>query len=276
MSEVNNSMRDERDMSVAKQTLKDKLMVIILLETAKDYKEMDSDLVTECVDFLMELEGKERLTKKEIEQRVKEIPFKGKVTALSSYAKRRIRAKRLAIIAAVLAVLITLFGIISVASGDIFDEIFKKVGNYIFELAEGSQVEYDNITFTKLNEKKTYSSIEELIKDEQIDILYPTWLPENEKIVKVLYLQSDSSEIYIMECGIPEHSIEIDVGSGSAWLEDLKLNCTEKEISGYFVYYMETPQYMQASFIYENNVYIIKSDTEDNLFRIIENLKEIK
>ena len=64
-------MRDERDETLAKQTLKDKLMVIILLETAKDYKEMDSDLGTECVDFLMELEGKERLTKKEIEQRVK-------------------------------------------------------------------------------------------------------------------------------------------------------------------------------------------------------------
>lgn len=40
------------------QTLKDKLTAIILLETAKDYKDMDSDLVTECVDFLSELEGK--------------------------------------------------------------------------------------------------------------------------------------------------------------------------------------------------------------------------
>ena len=44
------------------QTLKDKLTAIILLETAKDVKEMDSDLVTECVDFLSELEGRERTT----------------------------------------------------------------------------------------------------------------------------------------------------------------------------------------------------------------------
>ena len=267
-------MRDERDMSAAKQTLKDKLMVIILLETAKDYKEMDSDLVTECVDFLMELEGKERLTKKEIEQRVKEIPFKGKVTALNSYAKRKIRAKRLAIIAAVLAVLIALFGIISVASGNAFDEIFKKVGNYIFELTEGSRVEYDNITFTKLNEKKTYSSIEELVKAEQMDILYPTWLPENEKIVKVWYLDEGGLENYTLQCGTPKHSIEIDLGTDVA--EDIKIECTEKEISGHLVYCINSTQYVQASFVYKNNVYLVKTDTEDNLFRIIENLKEIK
>lgn len=266
-------MRDERDMSAAKQTLKDKLMVIILLETAKDYKEMDSDLVTECVDFLMELEGKERLTKKEIEQRVKDIPFKGKVTALSSYAKRKIRAKRLAIIAAVLAVLIALFGIISVASGNTFSEMFRKMGESLYELLDGETMEYDNITFTKLNEKKTYSSIEELIKDEQIDILYPTWLPENEKIVKVWYLDEGGLENYTLQCGTPKHSVEIDLGTDVA--EDITLECQKKEFVGYLVYYEVKPQFAQANFIHKNNVYLVKTDTEDNLFRIIENLKEI-
>lgn len=266
-------MRDERDETLAKQTLKDKLMVIILLETAKDYKEMDSDLVTECVDFLMELEGKERLTKKEIEQRVKEIPFKGRITALNSYAKRKIRAKRLAIIAAVLAVFITLFGIISVASGNTFSEMFRKMGESLYELLDGETMEYDNITFIKPNETKEYSSIEELVKDEGIEILYPTWLPENEKIVKVWYLIEDGLEKYMLQCKDPIHSISIDVDSDL--LSSVKADCVKKEIAGYLVYYTETTQYLQVSFEYKNNVYIVKSDTEDNLFRIIENLKEI-
>ncbi len=266
-------MRDERDMSAAKQTLKDKLMVIILLETAKDYKEMDSDLVTECVDFLMELEGKERLTKKEIEQRVKEIPFKGKVTALNSYAKRKVRAKRLAIIAAVLAVLIALFGIISVASGNTFSEMFRKMGESLYELLDGETMEHDNITFIKPNETKEYSSIEELVKDEGVEILYPTWLPENEKIVKIWYVKDDKSELYVMHCNTPEYSIDIDINTVLA--EDVKKDCVRKEIAGYLIYYEIAPQYVQANFFYKNNVYRIKSDTEDNLFRIIENLKEI-
>ncbi len=266
-------MRDERDMSAAKQTLKDKLMVIILLETAKDYKEMDSDLVTECVDFLMELEGKEKLTKKEIEQRVKDIPFKGKVTAISSYAKRKIRAKRLAIIAAVLAVLITLFGIASIASGNTVVELFRKIGDSIYELLDGNPMNYDNITLIKPNETKEYSSIEELVKDEEIEILYPTWLPENEKIVKVWYINEDKSERYLLQCKKPIHSISVEINRDL--LASVKSDCVKKEIAGYLVYYTETTQYLQVSFEYKNNVYIAKSDTEDNLFRIIENLKEI-
>ena len=266
-------MRDKRDMSEVKQTLKDKLMAIILLETAKDYKEMDSDLVTECVDFLMELEGKERLTKKEIEQRVKEIPFKGKVTALNSYAKRKVRAKRIAIIAAVLAVIVTLFGIISIATGNTFSQLFRKMGVSMYEELEDAPMEYDNITFIKPDGTKEYSSIEKLAKDEGIEILYPTWLPENEKIVKVFYIYEENLERYILQCNIPTHSVSIEVNNYLP--ETLKSNCIEKEIAGISIYYEITPQYVQANFIYKEDVYRVKSDTEDNLFRIIENLKEI-
>ena len=236
-------MRDERDMSAEKQTLKDKLMVIILLETAKDYKEMDSDLVTECVDFLMELEGIKRLTKEEIEQRVNAIPFKDKVTALNSYAKKKVAAKRIAIIAAVLAVLITLFGLFAIASGDTFSEFFRQMGDSIYELLDRNPMDYENITLIKPNETKTYSSIEDLVKDEEIEILYPTWLPENEKIVKVLYVQGDEFEptMYVMQCGAKGYGIDIVVGNDLS--ENLRQNCTEKEIAGYSIYYETTKRF---------------------------------
>ena len=266
-------MGSKRDFSAERQSLRDKLMAIILLETSKDYKEMDSDLVTECVDFLMELEGKEKLTKSEIEQRVNAIPFKDKVTAIGSYAKKKIRAKRLAVIAAVLAVIVALFGIIAIASGDFFDEFLRNMGNSFHEWIESGPKEHGNITLYKPNETKTYSSIEELAESEGIEILYPSWLPENEKIISIWHLVQGESEIYLLHCDVPNHSLEIDIGSDLT--ETLKLNCTEKELAGFLVYYEKTPQYIQANFVYKNNRYIVKSDTEDNLFRIIENLKEI-
>lgn len=267
-------MREERDMPIEKQTLKDKLMAIILLETAKDYKEMDSDLVTECVDFLMELEGKERLSRKEIEQRVKAIPFKGKVTAINSYAKRRIRAKRLAIIAAVLAAFIALFGMFAIASGNTADDLFRQIGNYLLQMSEGSSIEYNDITFVKPGETEKYSSIEELAESEGIKILYPTWLPDNEKIVEVWYMDVDGSERYFMYCDKTEYSIDVFIDKDLS--EQTKSNCLEKEVAGCLVYYLNAEECIQANFVYENNLYNIHSDTEDNLFRIIENLKEIK
>lgn len=266
-------MGNRQDFRAEKQSLKDKLMAIILLETSKDYKEMDSDLVTECVDFLMELEGKQKLTKAEIEQRVNAIPFKGKVTAIGSYAKKKMRAKKLAVIAAVLAMIAALFGIIAVASGDFLDELIMKLDDSFHEWIEYGPKEYGDITFYTSDETKTYSSIEELAESEGIEILYPTWLPENEKIISIWHLVEGESERYLLQCDVPTHGLEIDIGFGLT--ENLKLNCTEKEISGYSVYYKEYKQYIQANFVYKNNRYIVKSDTEDNLFRIIENLKEI-
>ncbi len=266
-------MENNHDKATGNQTLKDKLMAIILLETAKDYKKMDSDLVTECVDFLMELEGKERLTKEEIEQRVKEIPFKGRVMALNSYAKKKLRAKRIAIIAAVLAVLITLFGILAIGSGDTITEFFRQMGDSIHELLDGSPKEYDNITFYKYDETKTFSSLEEFAKSEGIEVLYPTWLPENEKIVNVWYLIDNGAERYLLEFNDTFYSIEISINTELP--EDYILNFAERECAGHLVYYKKENEYIQANFVHDNDLYYVKADTEDNLFRIIENLKEI-
>lgn len=266
-------MGNKQDMNASNQTLKDKLMAIILLETSKDYKEMDSDLVTECVDFLMELEGKQRLTKAEIEQRVNAIPFKGKVTAIGSYTKKRLRAKRLAVIAAILAVIVALFGIIAIASGNTFSELLRNMGNSFHEWIESGPKEHGDITLYKSDVTKTYSSIEELAESEGIEILYPTWLPENEKIINVWHLVEGESERYLLQCKNPNHTIEIKVNYELT--ESLKMNCIEKEIAGRLIYYIKTPQYIQANLVYKNNRYIVNSDAEDNLFRIIENLKEI-
>lgn len=266
-------MGNRQDFRAEKQSLKDKLMAIILLETSKDYKKMDSDLVTECVDFLMELEGKEKLTKKEIEQRVHAIPFKGKMTAISSYTKKRLRAKRIAVIAAILAVIVALFGIIAVASGDFYEGFLRNMGNSIHEWLESGPKEHGNITLYKSDVTETYSSIEELVKSERIEILYPSWLPENEKIISIWHFVDGESEEYLLQCDVSNHSMEIKFNYELT--ETLKMNCTEKEIAGYLVYYEKTPKGVQANFVYKNNRYALKSDTEDNLFRIIENLKEI-
>lgn len=265
-------MGNKQDFSAERQSLKDKLMAIILLETSKDYKEMDSDLVTECVDFLMELEGKERLTKAEIEQRVNAIPFKGKVTAIGSYTKKRLRAKRLAVIAAILAVLLALFGIIAVSSGRDSSELLRRLGYAVIEMFGGETAEYGNVTLNKSNETKKYNSIEELLKDEKIEILYPTWLPENEKIVTVMYV-SKQSDVYIFKSNDDKYSIFVTINNSVT--DDIKFDCLIKEINGFTVYYFESDMFTQGVFEYKNNLYSVKSDTLENLFKTIECLEEI-
>lgn len=267
-------MENKHDITAERQSLKDKLMAIILLETSKPCREMDSDLVTECVDFLMELEGKERLTKSEIEQRVNEIPFKGKVTAIGSYTKKKVRAKRLAVIAAVLAVIIALFGIFAIASGDTFSELFRQMGSSLLDMLDKGNADYNGITIYKPNETKEYSSINELVEEEGIEILYPSWLPENEKIVSVIYFVEGETKTYSLQCDNPAYSISIVLDSELN--DNLKSDCTEKEIAGHTVYYDFKDTFYQANFIYNNDTYRIKAYTENDLFKIIENLEEIE
>ena len=266
-------MGNNHDKTAENQTLKDKLMAIIVLETAKDYKKMDSDLVTECVDFLMELEGIQRLTKEEIEQRVNEIPFKGKVTALNSYAKKKLRAKRIAVIAAVLAVLITLFGIFAIGSGGVIEDFVRKVGNSISEILNGGPVEYSGVTIYENDKTISYSSLEELKESEDIEILYPSWLPGDEKIVEIYHTVLGESEEYNL-CTV-DFGCVIEIIIAADLNEEVKLSCKKKEVTGHTVYYFDAPDCVQGDFVYENNLYHVNADTEDDLFRIIENLKEI-
>ena len=77
-----------------------------------------------------------------------------------------------------------------------------------------------------------------------------------------------------MYCNKREYSVDVDINADFSEIFS-KAGCVEKEIAGYSVYYLETAQCIQANFVYKNNFYAVHSDTEDNLFRIIETLNEI-
>lgn len=266
-------MRDELDYSLEKASLKRKLLAIILLESSKPYKKMNSALVTECVDFLWELEGKEGLTKEETERRISEIPFIGKPVDIGSHIKNKIKAKRLALIAAIIAILFALFGVVAVSMGSDSAELIRKIGNAIVEMFNGETVESGNVTLIKPDETKYYDSIEELLKEEEIDVLYPGWLPENAEITSVMYSLEGKSETYWFSCKNPNFGMFVCLNQRVT--EDIKLSCKSKIFNGYTCYYFIEDGYAQADFEYNNKLYTVKSDTEENLFGIIQNLKEI-
>ncbi len=269
-------MGNKNDFSAERQSLKDKLMAIILLETSKDYKEMDSDLVTECVDFLMELEGKERLTKAEIEKRVSEIPFKGKVTAINSYAKKKIRAKRLAVIAAVLAVLLAIFSIVAISFTNSEDGLINRFANYIGEIMNGGDHEkFDNIELIKANESKTFSSVENLVRDEKISILFPTWLPEDERIIKCWHIDDEiDGKYYIFQCENSQYSMSVYLEKTIS--DEIKSDNPLKIVGSLSVYTIREDGVVQCMFEHNGYYYSIDANTEEDLLKIIENLKEIE
>lgn len=268
-------MGTKQDMNASKQTLKDKLMAIILLESSKPYKEMDSNLVTECVDFLMELEEKQRLTKAEIKKKVDEIPFHGKITAIGSHVKKKIRTKRIIVIAAVLAILLAIFSILVVSFTNAENSLIDRFAHYIVgDMKPGERIEIENIELIKPNETKTFSSIEELVRYENIAILFPTWLPDNSKIILVEYIDGVG--------GVSYNLSSEDSGSGITIYTEMKIpeeakaTNPSKNVGEHTVYITGIEGFIQADFEYNGYYYAVNAHTEEDVLKIIENLKEIK
>lgn len=269
-------MGNKQEMSNEKRTLRDKLTAIILLETSKPYKEMDSDLVSECVDFLMELEGTNRLTKAEIEQKINDIPFKGKVMAIGSYAKKKFKAKRIAVIAAVLAVLLAIFAIAAVSFTNAEDSLIDRFAHFINEeMNPGEHKNFDNIELIKHNESIFFSSVEEFAEHENIEILFPTWLPEENKITEIQYYFEDTTgEYYVLYCEDSLYSIAIEINKTIS--EEFKANNPSKKVEEHTVYIVCRGGIVQGHFEYNGCYYSVSAYTEEEVLKVIENFKEIK
>lgn len=266
------NMGNSNDYIHGYQSLKDKLLAIILLETSKPFEEIDCSLVDECIDFLMEIEGRKRLSEKEIIQRIGEIPFKDNILKFNETARRKVTAKRIAIVAAIMAVIIAIIGVMSIASEDIFGDLLAKFGKPFVEHLDSEAVKYGGIVMYNADETRDYDTIEELLKAEKIDMLYPSWLPEGVEIESTEYIVDNQEILYTIYCNNKVHSISM---YPEKMLDKEAKTNTCKEIKGLEVYYFSRNGVTQGNFIHKNNLYSITADSSDNLFKIIENLKEI-
>lgn len=266
------NMGNSNDYIHGYQSLKDKLLAIILLETSKSFEEIDCGLVDECIDFLMEIEGRKRLSEKEIIQRIGEIPFKDNILKFSETARRKVTAKRIAIVAAIMAVIIAIIGVMSIASEDIFGDLLAKFGKPFVEQLDTEAVKYGGVVMYNADETRDYDTIEELLKAEKIDMLYPSWLPEGVEIESTEYIVDNQEILYTIYCNNNVHSVSM---YPEKVLDERTKTNHCKEINGIEIYYFSENGVTQGNFIHKNNLYSVTADSIDNLFKIIENLKEI-
>ena len=126
-----------------------------------------------------------------------------------------------------------------------------------------------------MNESKTFSSEEELVRDEKLAILFPTWLPENEKITKCWYFSDiTSGGQYIFQCQNPKYSMTVYLETTIS--EKIKAEIPINKIGDLIVYIISEEDVVQGMFEHNGYFYAVNVDTEENLLKIIENLKEIE
>lgn len=163
----------------------------------------------------------------------------------------------------------------SAFSGSTPIELIESLGRRIFQIGENMPYNYGDMTFIRNGETKTYKSVEECLNQENINILYPSWLPGETKIESVRITNSTEGDIVLFR--FDSDSIRFSV----------ELYDTDLSV------YRENPEYMLEAFngiecfirngentgysiifIYDNYTYHMSIEDIDKLPSIMENLKQ--
>ena len=240
----------------------------------------DMELIRACAARLDELNGPVMTDEefwsviKKAEERMisgekENTPVDAPINAPARVVKKRKIWKKVWLVAAIVALLISAATMTATAFGfNIFD-YFKQVIN----LPVGGRVDQEGITFINSGKMKTYSSIDELLIEEEIDILYPSVLPNGAVIKQVnISKNANNGDLIQFIMNDPYTIVSVDTN-----VEDF--NVTGYMESVYIeehVYYLFSDDSFYAICNYDNCYYYIGSDSYENLILIIENMREVK
>jgi len=261
-----------------------KLELLRDLESEKPVEEMDVSLVMACVELILELRGETvNFTPEEVEEKVRKIPFVEETTTLNTPPKSvkgrstKVKSRKILLIAAIISILIAIFAVTSIAfDWNIFDELKNRFGT-VADTPVNEEVNINGITITSQGERRIYTTMEEALKKERINILYPSELPPNLKVnqlllyrentnYKVTFVFNDEKLLYSV---VLEQEVSVDIKSIANEIITINgIDCYLLEMNDIGI--------SQIHFDYNGNMYKLSYTNKQDLIEVIENLKELQ
>lgn len=267
-------------------TLQEKLKLIKFFEfllnkeVSKPLGEMNSEAVDDYIKILLHLQDKHvELSSDFINEQVRKI-FREEETAAPEAiktTKKHFNKKKIWLVAACISILVALFSIISVANDwNVFDFLSEKFGS-VHSAPFGKEQEINGISVWVYNKTKIYPSLEDALKAEKTDVLYPAALPEGLTIKGLTFTNVDSTDEIVVTFN--DDTLSIEICRDVSLSESTKDFATDvEEINNFTCYICEMPDVniCQISFEHKGDTYTFNHSSKELLIEIIENLKEIK
>lgn len=179
---------------------------------------------------------------------------------------RRIILRRFAIVA---AAIITIFATTTLVAAAFGVNIFEYLA-IVARQPKGSKIDVDKFTFHHNNETRKYSSIEQMIEEEDLNIMYPTVFPEGITMKDISYnVQTDGNACVQFVTNDIETNVQIVLSENQIIEDDIETT----EIEG-TIYRIQKGDFVSVSYYLNNNTYYISAKSLDDAFLIIENMKE--
>ena len=161
-------------------------------ELSKSPFEINMDYIDECQRHLDEINGDKFLP--DPEKKAKALAELEETFVRVERIQRPIRALR-AILATLCAVLFVVC-MPAIVIAELTDStpigVIMRYGTKILTLPYERLFEVNGISFVRNGDLVKYDSIESLLNEENFDILYPTWLPEDTKVEKLILVEDSA------------------------------------------------------------------------------------
>lgn len=182
--------------------------------------------------------------------------------------RKHITLRRIGLVAAILALMVATNTLVSAAFGiNIFEYISK-----IVRQDEGTQMVVDDFTFYHNGEAKQYSSIEEMIEEENLNIMYPTKWPDGITIDRISVLPSESGgQILQMLTNDAQTNLVIKLNAPNSSTEVKDNELYNKGDLQYYIFYND------GCFAYcfkNGNSYSFQARNREEILIIIDSMKE--
>lgn len=241
--------------------------------------EGDVELINACAERMDELNGPlmteehfwaviNKVDAEMVSDKKDTAPVDALVTAPARVVKKRIIWKKVWLVAAIVALLISAATMTASAFGFNVFEYFREV----IGLSAGEKVDKGTVTLINNGISKEYNSIEELLLNENINVLYPYVLPDGITIKKVDVSKGQNNGEYIQILTNDSSTlITIDTNVDG----DVIKGYTEELTVGDYTYYIFKDELFGVNY-HHGYYYYVSSDSYENLILIISNMRECK
>lgn len=262
------------------------LYAIIEAELEKNEAEIDYELIQECSDLDAYLLGEKAiLSSKEYEEGIATIKYKssmskkGKGSSINRYFEKKHR--QLKILIAIAATLTLIFGTITVTAAfhgmsikDFISENIKKIVN----MNPGDKIDETGVTLIKGDKFEEYASLENALQDGGIRILYPTVLPNDVNVEKIILSHAGDESRY--DITFVFNSDSINYAASNYLLANVEeWESYEIYMVGNIPYYIiqsDDGSSYQAVCQYNGYEYNVSYSSYEGLINILDNIKELE
>lgn len=251
-------------------------------EIDKPLGEMNSEAVDNYIKILLHLQDNHiELSSEFINEQVRKIFRKeDTITVIPDTVKTKknyFNKKKVWLVAACIAILVALFSIISVANDwNVFDFLTEKFGSVHSSPVE-EEVDFNGVTITNHGKRTKYKTIEDAMKGENLDVLYPTLLPDDTSIDNIIIYEENNEKklIFIFDNVNLNSEIYMDKSLEQSTKDEATEIITIDDLECY-VCEMSDISLTQISFEYKGNKYLFSYTDKVKLIELVENLEEIK